>query len=47
MTKKIEIHYEDIGTKVDALQDLPNGMAMRAMEKLKSVTFHVFMQKKQ
>ena len=41
------IHCEDLGTKVDALQDLSNGMALRAMEKSKNVTFLKFLQKKQ
>ena len=34
--QKKELRCEDLGTKVDALQDLSNGMAMRAMEKLKT-----------
>ena len=33
--------------RIDALQDLSNGMAMRAMEKSKAVTSHEFLQKKQ
>ena len=44
--RKKEIHCEDLGTKADALQDLSNGMAMRAMEKSKTMTFHEFLQKK-
>ena len=44
---KKEIRYEDLGTKVDALRDLCNGMAMRAMKKSKVVAFHEFLQKKQ
>jgi len=44
---KKEMRCEDLGTKADALQDLCNGMAMRAMEKSKTVTFHEFLQKKQ
>ena len=44
---KKKIHCEDLGTKGDALQDLSNGMAMRALEKSKTVTFHEFLQNKQ
>jgi hypothetical protein len=44
---KKEMRCEDFGTKADALQDLCNSMAMRAMEKSKTVTFHEFLQKKQ
>jgi hypothetical protein len=35
-----------LGQKADALQDLSNGMAMRAMEISKTLTFHEFLQKK-
>jgi hypothetical protein len=44
---KKERHFEDLGTKANALQDLSNGMAMRAMEISKTVTLHEFLQKKQ
>jgi hypothetical protein len=44
---KKEMRCEDLGTKADALQDLCDGMAMRVMEKSKTVTFHEFLQKKQ
>jgi hypothetical protein len=33
--RKKEIRCEDLWTKVDALQDLSNGMAMKAMKKIK------------
>jgi hypothetical protein len=45
--RKREIRCEDLGTKVDALQDLSKGMAMRTMEKSKTMMFHEFLQKKQ
>ena len=45
--RKKEMRCEDLGTKVDALRDLCNGMAMRAMKKSKVVAFHEFLQKKQ
>ena len=45
--RKKEIRCEDLGTKVDALQDLSNDMVMWGMEKSKTMTFHDFLQKKQ
>ena len=46
MTRKRKYIVKILGQKADALQYLLNGMAMRAMENSKIVTFHEFLQKK-
>ena len=46
MTGKKKHVVKTLRQKADAMQDLCNDMAMRAMEKSKIVTFHEFLQKK-
>ena len=47
MTMNRKYVVKTLGQKADILLDLSNGMAMRAMEDSKTLTFREFFQKKQ